>query len=228
MPSSYLKFAEDFDGDGRRDIWSTPSDVFASIANYLQGHGWTADQTWGREVRLTPDAARRIARDVAPRDGTCRATRNMTVALPLERWQALGVRLAGGAALPKSDLQASLVSGSTRHFLVYPNYDALLDYNCAHSYAISVALLGDAIASKAPLGKTQDEEGRQARRPARAAPGPPLMSRRMNSCLQRMPWQVSTSMIAASWSVRRPAERRTVSRTRSSVTLSAAASASSR
>jgi membrane-bound lytic murein transglycosylase B len=151
MPSSYLKFAEDFDGDGRRDIWSTPSDVFASIANYLHGHGWAADQTWGREVKLTPDAARRIAADVAPRGGTCQATRNMTVALPLERWRQLGVRLAGGTALPKSDLQASLVSGSTRHFLVYSNYDALLDYNCAHSYAISVALLGDAIASKAPV-----------------------------------------------------------------------------
>jgi membrane-bound lytic murein transglycosylase B len=169
MPSSYLKFAEDFDGDGRRDIWSTPSDVFASIANYLQGHEWTADQTWGREVRLTPDAARRIARDVAPRDGTCRATRNMTVALPLERWQALGVRLAGGAALPKSDLQASLVSGSTRHFLVYPNYDALLDYNCAHSYAISVALLGDAIASKAPLKTAKTSKSRKP--PAGKRPG---------------------------------------------------------
>jgi membrane-bound lytic murein transglycosylase B len=151
MPSSYLRFAEDFDGDGRRDIWSTPSDVFASIANYLQGHGWTADHMWGREVSLTSEAAHRIAADVAPRSGTCQATRNMTVALPLERWQELGVRLAGGAALPKSDLLASLVSGSTRHFLVYSNYDALLDYNCAHSYAISVALLGDAIASSAPV-----------------------------------------------------------------------------
>jgi len=159
MPSSYLKFAEDFDGDGRRDIWSTPSDVFASIANYLQGHGWVPDQTWGREVRVTPDTAHRIAADVAPRNGTCQATRNMTVALPLKRWQELGVRLPGGAALPKSDLQASLVSGTTRHFLVYPNYDVLLDYNCAHSYAISVALLGDAIASNARVaaktGKTK-------------------------------------------------------------------------
>jgi membrane-bound lytic murein transglycosylase B len=155
MPSSYLKFAEDFDGDGRRDIWSTESDVFASIANYLQGHGWAADQLWGREVRLTPDADTRIRKDVAPRSGTCQATRNMTVALPLERWHELGVRLDGGAALPKSDLQASMVSGSTRHFLVYSNYDALLDYNCAHSYAISVALLGDAIASDTPLKATK-------------------------------------------------------------------------
>ena len=94
----------------------------------------------------------------------------MTVALPLERWQALGVRLAGGAALPKSDLQASLVSGSTRHFLVYSNYDALLDYNCAHSYAISVALLGDAIASKAPLKTAKTSTSKKppaGKRPAR-------------------------------------------------------------
>jgi membrane-bound lytic murein transglycosylase B len=146
MPSSYLKFAEDFDGDGRRDIWSTSADVFASIANYLHGHGWSADQTWGREVRVTRAAQSRITQDVAPRNGTCYATRNMSVALPLGRWQELGVRLPGGAALPKRDLAASLVSGDTRHFLVYSNYDALLDYNCAHSYAISVGLLGDAIA----------------------------------------------------------------------------------
>ena len=165
MPSSYLRFAEDFDGDGRRDIWSTPSDVFASIANYLQGHGWTADHMWGREVWLTPDAAHRIATDVAPRSGTCQATRNMTVALPLERWQRLGVRLARGTALPKSDLLASLVSGSTRHFLVYSNYDALLDYNCAHSYAISVALLGDSIASNAPL-PTRTGKSSKSRKPA--------------------------------------------------------------
>ena len=147
MPSSYLKFAEDFDGDGRRDIWSTPADVFASIANYLKGHGWAADQGWGREVTVTPDAARSIARDVAPRSGTCQATRNMSVPLPLRRWEELGVRLPRGMALPKSEAPASLVSGTARHFLVDANYDAILEYNCAHSYAITVALLGDAIAS---------------------------------------------------------------------------------
>ena len=151
MPSSYLKFAEDFDGDGKRDIWSTPADVFASIANYLKGHGWTAARGWGREVKVTPEAARRIARDVAPRSGSCQATRNMTVALPLARWEELGLGLPNGRALPKGDETASLVSGTTRHFLVESNYDAILEYNCAHSYAISVALLGDAIASdKAP------------------------------------------------------------------------------
>jgi membrane-bound lytic murein transglycosylase B len=151
MPSSYLKFAEDFDGDGKRDIWSTPGDVLASIANYLKGHGWVAGQGWGREVKVTPEVAQLVARDVAPRNGSCQATRHMTVPLPLSRWQELGVRLPRGKALPKSDTPASMVSGDTRHFLVDPNYDAILEYNCAHSYAITVALLGDAIASdKAP------------------------------------------------------------------------------
>ncbi|MCU1386048.1 MAG: hypothetical protein JWL71_4745 [Acidobacteria bacterium] len=147
MPSSYLKFAEDYDGDGKRDIWSTPGDVFASIANYLKGHGWAANQDWGREVAVSSESAVRIARDVAPRNGTCQATRNMSVALPLSKWADLGVRLPNGKALPKSDEPASLVSGTTRRFLVGTNYDAILEYNCAHSYAITVALLGDAIVS---------------------------------------------------------------------------------
>ncbi len=150
MPSSYLQYAEDFDGDGRRDIWSTPADVFASIANYLKGHGWKADESWGREVKVTPEAERRIASGVARRDGSCRAARDMTVAMPVARWQALGVRLPGGKPLPKSGAEGSLVSGTTRHFLVYGNYDALLEYNCSHSYAISVALLAEAVTRTTP------------------------------------------------------------------------------
>ena len=150
MPSSYLKFAEDWDGDGHRDVWSDEADIFASIANYLKGNGWRADETWGREVAVGREAARRIAGGVARRSGGCRARRDMTVALPRARWDELGVRLPGGKALPASMPAASLVSGTTRHFLVYQNYDALLEYNCANSYAISVALLGDAVMSAAP------------------------------------------------------------------------------
>ncbi|MGE3955436.1 MAG: lytic transglycosylase domain-containing protein [Vicinamibacterales bacterium] len=149
MPSSYLKFAEDFDGDGRRDIWTTPVDVFASIANYLKGHGWVDGQLWGREVKVSREAASRIAGTVARRDASCRAKRDMTVALPLAEWQRLGVRTLAGRALPKVDIEGALVSGSSRHFLVYGNYDALLDYNCAHPYALSVALLGDRLAAAA-------------------------------------------------------------------------------
>ena len=146
MPSSYLKYAEDFDGDGRRDIWGTPDDIFASIANYLKGQGWTAGEGWGREVKVPASAAHMIAADVARRDGSCQATREMTVALPLSRWREIGVLPAtgaAGAALPATAQMASLVSGTTRHFLVYQNYNALLEYNCAHAYAVSVALLAD-------------------------------------------------------------------------------------
>jgi membrane-bound lytic murein transglycosylase B len=145
MPSSYLQYAEDYDGDGHRDIWSTPADVIASIANYLSGRGWKASETWGREVRVSPEALRAVTKTVERRNGTCRATRDMTVPLPPRRWQELGVRLANGNPLPASMPDASLVSGSKQHFLVYSNYDALLEYNCAHSYAISVGLLADRI-----------------------------------------------------------------------------------
>src|SRR5207244_1811266 len=82
---------------------------------------------------------RRIAAEVDKRPGTCVATRDMTVALPMKRWQQLGIRLPTGAPLPASDSggaagvseTAALVSGATRHFLVNGNYDALLEYNCA-------------------------------------------------------------------------------------------------
>jgi membrane-bound lytic murein transglycosylase B len=145
MPSSYLKWAADFDEDGRRDIWASPPDVFASIANYMKEHGWKTGQTWGREVRISSALLKKIAAEVPRRDGSCGARRNMSVPLPMAEWQKLGVRLTGGAALPKTDFTASLVSGASRHFLVYDNYDSLLEYNCAHSYAISVALLSDRV-----------------------------------------------------------------------------------
>jgi membrane-bound lytic murein transglycosylase B len=72
----------------------------------------------------------------------------MTVSLPLSEWQRIGVRQVNGAALPNADIEASLVSGATRHFLVYRNYDVLLDYNCAHAYALSVGLLSDRVANQ--------------------------------------------------------------------------------
>jgi membrane-bound lytic murein transglycosylase B len=145
MPSSYLKFAEDFDGDGHRDIWSSPGDVFASIANYLKAHGWQAGARWGREVKITPDVRARIIAEVGRRKGTCQATRDMSVSLPLADWTKLGVVSVDGKPLPTAAVGAALVSGASRQFLVYANYDALLEYNCAHAYALGVGLLSDAI-----------------------------------------------------------------------------------
>jgi membrane-bound lytic murein transglycosylase B len=167
MPSSYKKYAEDFDDDGRKDIWTSLPDVFASIANYLKGRGWHEDETWGREVTATPEAARRIAAEVGRREGRCQALRDMTVARPLKDWEKLGVRLPGGKALPAADIDASLVSGSTRRFLVYRNYDALLEYNCANAYALGVALLAERIASTAPLPPEKRTAPRKKVAPAR-------------------------------------------------------------
>jgi membrane-bound lytic murein transglycosylase B len=147
MPSSYLRYAEDFDGDGHRDIWASPADVFASIANYLKAHNWDADQTWGREVRLPLGGWKNMVETVGLRESGCRAVREMTQPQPLARWRSLGVTSLNGRTLPRVDRDGSLVNAGRRTFLVYGNYEALLQYNCAHAYALSVAMLADRIGS---------------------------------------------------------------------------------
>ncbi len=143
MPSSFLLYAQDFDGDGRRDIWRSTPDVFASIANYLSAHGWRKDQTWGREVTI-PEMLITKLPEVAPMQTSgCLARRQMTVPLPLAEWNRLGVRSLAGRPLPGADIEASLVMGVKRNFLVYPNYQAILEYNCVNAYGLSVGLLGD-------------------------------------------------------------------------------------
>jgi membrane-bound lytic murein transglycosylase B len=143
MPSSYLAYAVDFDGDGRRDIWTSTPDALASIASYLEGHGWNNDETWGREVRMTPALLARVKETIPSRTGGCFAVRNMTERRPLAEWQQLGVRRVDGGPLPTADIDAGLVDVDERQFLVYPNYDAILGYNCAHYYALTVALLAE-------------------------------------------------------------------------------------
>lgn len=143
MPSSYLKHAVDFDGDGDRDIWSSTGDALGSIANYLKAYGWRNDQTWGREVRVSEAARERIAENVPMRTMGCYAIRNMTERIPLSRWRELGVKRSDGGPLPTADIAAGLVRTDTRNFLVYGNYDAILGYNCAHYYALTVGLLAD-------------------------------------------------------------------------------------
>jgi membrane-bound lytic murein transglycosylase B len=150
MPSSYLKYAVDFDGDGRRDIWSSQPDVFASIGNYLATNGWVAGQTWGRSVTLPKDTTT-FAQDAPLRMAGCRAVKELTEPRPLARWQALGVRTAEGAALPLADIMASLLRTDSGAYLVYPNYEALLSYNCAHAYAMAVARLSDRVVDTDPL-----------------------------------------------------------------------------
>jgi membrane-bound lytic murein transglycosylase B len=137
MPSSFLNFAVDFDGDGRRDIWTTQADVFASAANYLARSGWRDDQTWGREVTLP--------------DGFDPALADLDVVKRLSAWQALGVRRADGSELPTRDLEASVVLPGGEGgpaYVVYSNYRTILKWNRSHYFAMSVGRLADLIGNR--------------------------------------------------------------------------------
>lgn len=134
MPSSYLSFAEDYNGDGRRDIWETQSDVFASIANYLSKSGWRDDLTWGRAVDLPK--------------GFDESLVSLDVTKTMDEWRALGVRKEGGGALPTRNIEASVIRpkrGGDAAFLIYQNYRTLLKWNYSHFFGISVGSIADAI-----------------------------------------------------------------------------------
>lgn len=150
MPSSYLKHAVDFDGDGRADIWTSLPDVFASMASYLKTAGWQSGEGWGREVAIARPTLDAIDRSVAMRTKGCRALKELTVARTLDDWAALGVTEADGRPLAAGATPASLVRGQTRYFLVYRNFEAILAYNCSNLYAVSVGLLAnEAVATPA-------------------------------------------------------------------------------
>lgn len=134
MPRSFFHFAVDYDGDGRKDIWNTPADVFASIANYLKQSGWDANLTWGREVRVPAE----IDRDWV----------SLKRSQSLSAWQALGVRRLDGGDLPSRELPASLVQpddSEGRSFLAYENFKVLLKWNRSSYFACSVGLMSDAL-----------------------------------------------------------------------------------
>ena len=134
MPSSYLLYAEDYDGDGKRDIWGTKQDVFASIANYLKSVGWNGDATWGRKVKL-PESF----------DASW-IKQNKTVS----EWKSLGVKLRDGSDLPEAGggvaAMLSMPDGKDGSaFLVYDNYKIILKWNRSDYFATSVGYLSDAI-----------------------------------------------------------------------------------
>ncbi len=134
MPSSYDAYAVDYDHDGRRDIWTSLPDVFASIANYLAKAGWNDRRTWGRRVRLPST----IDGDLA----------GLETRKPLSEWQALGVRREDGAALPGIPLSASLLrtdDGQGPSYLVYDNFRVLMAWNRSTYFALTVGELADRI-----------------------------------------------------------------------------------
>ena len=150
MPSSFMAYAQDFDHDGRKDIWDDPGDVFASIAYYLKIHQWRRDLTWGRQVSLPAgfDVQALGLEQTEPPKSCSRALKDHTKMLPLSKWQELGVRRLDGRDLPERDVEASLVQPGGKDgpaFLTYANFRSILHYNCSNFYAIAVGMLSDAL-----------------------------------------------------------------------------------
>ena len=143
MPSTYLEFAQDFDGDGRRDIWTSQADVFASVAHYLKEHGWSDKGTWGREVKVLEGCEAQARCRSAPDGRLPRGTRADQRHCLSRNGRSSACAPPPGRALPGGAIDASMVTDGARYFLVYPNYEALLAYNCATSYAISIGMLSD-------------------------------------------------------------------------------------
>jgi membrane-bound lytic murein transglycosylase B len=134
MPSSFLRYAVDFDGDGRRDIWTSIPDVLGSIANYLAQSGWHGAATWGQPAIVpaqfnTASAGRETRR-------------------PLGEWAREGVRPLGGAWRATAETPTSVLipDGPTGEaFVVYPHFLAIRRYNPSDFYALAVGLLGDRV-----------------------------------------------------------------------------------
>jgi membrane-bound lytic murein transglycosylase B len=136
MPSSYQRYAVDFDGDGRRDIWDSRADVLASIANYLAKSGWRAGEPWGQPVRVPPglDASQ-----------TGRENRRT-----LGEWMRMGVTRTDGRPFSRGDVSAALVlpdGAGGEAFATYTNFTVIRRYNPSDYYALSVGLLGDSVAA---------------------------------------------------------------------------------
>jgi membrane-bound lytic murein transglycosylase B len=134
MPTSYLRYAVDFSGNGRRDIWTNRADVLASIANYLARSGWRAGQSWGQPVIL-------------PAAFDTGAT-GREVQRPLVDWARQGVRPAEGRWRATADTSAAVVlpdGAGGEAFVVYPNFAAIRRYNPSDFYALAVGLLGDSL-----------------------------------------------------------------------------------
>ncbi|MEJ8847876.1 lytic murein transglycosylase [Variovorax rhizosphaerae] len=134
MPSNFLAYAVDADGDGRRDIWGSMADVTASTANFLARSGWQAGKPWGVEVQL-PAGFDYARADPAVRQST-------------SQWAAEGVRSADGQPLPELGDSSILLPAGARGpaFLVGANFRAILRYNNSTSYALAVGLLSQRLA----------------------------------------------------------------------------------
>lgn len=140
MPSSYLRYAVDGNGDGHINLWQSESDALASGANYLRDIGWQTELRWGREVRADADFPFELTGRERPR--------------PLHEWAELGVARANGTALPTADINAALILPAGYQgpaFLVYDNFHVIMRWNRSELYAIAVGHLADRIAGAGTL-----------------------------------------------------------------------------
>lgn len=136
MPSSYLNYAVDFDGSGRRDIWDDRNDVLASIANYLAKSGWRPGEPWGQLVRVPPGFS-------VARDG--RDDRH-----PLAAWTRLGVTRADGTPFSRTDVLGAVITPDGvggEAYMTYGNFGVIRLYNPSDLYALSVGLLANRISA---------------------------------------------------------------------------------
>ena len=134
MPSTFLNFAVDYTGDGRRDIWHNTPDALASAANYLSKSGWKDGERWGREVMLPA----RFDTSVAGLDKF----------RPLAEWKDMGILRVDGGPLPEADIDAALVlpdGASGRAFLAYTNFKVLMRWNQSTYFATTIGLMSDEI-----------------------------------------------------------------------------------
>jgi membrane-bound lytic murein transglycosylase B len=135
IPSSYLRYAVDFSGGGRADIWTNVLDVLASIANYFRQSGWSAGMPWGFEVTIPAGFDYRKSR------------------APFADWKLLGVKRADGGALPATgDAILLFPSGSKGPaFLVTKNFEAIKRYNNSDAYALAAVHLADRLRGAGPI-----------------------------------------------------------------------------
>lgn len=140
IPTSYLAYAQDFRGDGRRDIWSDdPTDALASTAAYLANFGWRKGQPWGLEVRL-------------PR-GFDYGQTGERIKKPVSAWLAAGVRDADGKQIANHGRASILLPAGAQGaaFMIFDNFHVIERYNTADAYVIGVGLLSDRIGGAGPL-----------------------------------------------------------------------------
>ncbi len=148
LPSSYLAHAVDGDGDGRADIWGSVPDTLASIANYLKHAGWQPGVGWGLEVQVPAGFDRASVVNPEAPTRCVRPLERHSRWLPARDWQALGFVAAAGGRWPDQEVAMSLVEPDGpggAAYLTTASYRALLGYNCSNFYALSVALLADAV-----------------------------------------------------------------------------------